>query len=77
MYVPSILSKPNFSTDASIMYYQNTTNPGNMKLSIWTYAVSAGQNFVKQKLNVKTQVQYNVTTMDVLTPSKNVMLILN
>ena len=76
MYVPSILSKPNISTDASIMYYQNTTNPGDMKLSIWTYAVSAGQNFVKQKLNIKTQLQYNVTTMDVLTPSKNVMLIL-
>jgi len=58
------------------MYYQNTTNPGSIKLGIWTYSVSAGQNFPKQKLNIKTQLQYNITTINVFTPSKNVMLIL-
>lgn len=76
MYVPSFFTKPNFSTDASIMYYQNITNPGNIKLSIWTYAISAGQNFVKQKLNVRSQLQYNITTINTFSQGKNVMLIL-
>ena len=39
--------------------------------------MSAGQNFVKQKLNVKTQLQYNITTINAYTPGKNVMLILS
>ena len=76
MYVPSFFSKPNFSTDASIMYYQNKTNPGSIKLSIWTFSLSAGQNFPKQKLNIKTQLQYNITTVNVFKPGKNLMLIL-
>lgn len=75
MYVPSFFQKPNFNTDASIMYYQNETNPGDIKLSIWTYGVSVGQNFPKQKLNIKSQLQYNITTIKIFTPSKNLMLI--
>jgi hypothetical protein len=76
MYVPSFFSKPDFSTDASIMYYKNNTDPGSIKLSMWTYSLSAGRNFPKQKLNLKTQLQYNLTTMNTYDPGKNLLLTL-
>lgn len=76
MYVPSFFMKPNFNTDASIMFYENKTDPGNIKLSIWTYSISAGQNLMKQKLNLRAQLQYNVTTVNLYTPSNNVLLTL-
>jgi hypothetical protein len=71
LYVPSFFNKPNFSTDASIMFFKNNTVPGNIQLNIWTYSISAGRNFPKQQLNLRSQLQYNITTIKPYTPGKN------
>jgi hypothetical protein len=76
MYVPSFFNKPRFSMDVSAMYFTNSTMPGNIKLSITTFSASAGQNFTKQKVNIKGQLQYNITTMKPSTASKNLTLTL-
>lgn len=76
MYVPSFFSKPNFSVDASAMYFSNKTDPGNIRLRITTFSVSAGQNFVKSKINLKGQLQYNITQMNPSSASNNLVFTL-
>jgi hypothetical protein len=73
MYVPTFFSKPNLSTDFSAMYFQNALTPANTKLRIYTLSASMGYNFTKQKINLKGQLQYNITTIDPFSASKNLM----
>jgi hypothetical protein len=77
LYVPSFFNKPNFSTDASVMYFRNNSVPLNIQLSIWTYSISAGRNFPKQNLNIRSQLQYNITTIEPYTPGKNLTVTLS
>ena len=76
MYVPTFFSKPNLSTDFSAMYFQNALSPANTKLRIYTLSTSMGYNFTKQKISVKGQLQYNITTIDPFSASKNLMVTL-
>jgi len=55
------------------MYFQNALTPANTKLKIYTLSTSLGYRFPKEKLNVKGQLQYNITTIDPFTASKNLM----
>ena len=73
MYVPTFFSKPNLSTDVSAMYFKNTSTPGTNKLTIYTFSSSLGYNFPKQKINLRGQLQYNITTIDPFTASKNLL----
>jgi hypothetical protein len=73
MYVPTFFSKPNISTDFSAMYFQNALTPANTKLRIYTLSTSLGYNLPKQKINLKGQLQYNITTIDPFTAGKNLM----
>ncbi|MFA5971572.1 MAG: hypothetical protein WC780_04395 [Lentimicrobiaceae bacterium] len=73
MYVPSFFNKPNLSPDISILYFQNTSTPGTNKLKMYTLSTSLGYNFPKQKINTRGQLQYNITTIDPFTASKNIL----
>jgi hypothetical protein len=71
MYVPSFFNKPNLSTDFSVMFFRNTTMPGDILLSIWTGSVGAGYNFSKPAINLRSQLQFNNTTMQSFSASNN------
>jgi hypothetical protein len=73
MYVPTFFSKPNLSTDISAMYFKNAMVPSNTDLSIYTISASAGYNSPKQNYNLKGQLQYNISTIDPYTASKNML----
>ena len=73
MYVPTFFDKPNISTDFSAMYFQNVTTPLMTKLKIYTVSSSLGYHFPKQKINLRGQLQYNITTINPFTASKNLL----
>ena len=73
MYVPTFFSKPNISTDFSAMYFQNTSTPGTTKLVIYSVSTSLGWNSPKQKINLRTQLQYNNVTIKPATASNNLL----
>ena len=73
MYVPTFYDKPNLSTDFSAMYFQNLTTPLMTKLKIYTISSSIGYHFPKQHINMKGQLQYNITTINPFSASKNVL----
>lgn len=75
LYVPTFLSKPNFNTDVSVMYFRNQ-NSFPTTLNMYTASVSAGFKLPKYKVDVRTQLQYNITKVDTFSPSNNIMLIL-
>jgi hypothetical protein len=71
MYVPSFFNKPNLSTDFSVMFFRNTTMPGDILLSIWTVSAGTGYNFSKPAVNLRSQLQFNNTTMQSFSSSHN------
>jgi hypothetical protein len=73
MYVPTVFDKPNISTDFSVMYFQNISTPVMTNLKIYTLSSSMGYHFPKQKINLKGQLQYNITCIDPFTSSKNIL----
>ena len=73
LYVPSFLNKPNLSTDMNVMYFQNSSTPAMTDLQIYTLSASLGYHFPKQKMNLKGQLQYNITRIEPFTSSKNVL----
>jgi hypothetical protein len=77
LYVPTFFSLPNMSTDVSVMYFKNISNPVMTNLRIYTISTSLGWNFPKQKINVRGQLQYNITTIDPYKASKNLLATLS
>ena len=73
MYVPTFFNKPNISTDFSTMYFKNISTPIMTNLKIYTFSSSLGYHFPKQRLKLKGQLQYNITTINPFTSRKNVM----
>lgn len=72
LYAPSFFNKPNISTDFSGMYFYNSSSTPT-KLSIISFSSSLGWNFPKKKVNLRGQLQYNITTINPNTPSKNLL----
>ena len=71
MYVPSYFNR-NITPDFSIMYFNNKTTPTPIDISLWNFSTGIGWK-VNKKLNVKGQVQYNITTTTPNTADRNVL----
>lgn len=72
LYAPSIFSKPNLSPDFSVMYFYNSSSLST-KISIFSASTSLGWNFPKKKVNLRGQLQYNITTVYPFTADKNLL----
>jgi len=71
LYVPTFFSMPNFSPDLSLMYFLNQSSLN--KLTIYSAIVGAAFKMPKRKIDIRTQLQLNVTKIDPKTPSKNLL----
>jgi hypothetical protein len=72
LYAPTFFSKPDISTDFSLMYFSNVSSLPT-KLSIVSASTSLGWNFPKKKVSLRGQLQYNITTINPNTPGKNLL----
>ena len=71
MYVPSYFNR-NITPDFSVMYFNNKITPLVVEISLWNFSTGLGWK-VNKKLNVKGQVQYNITTTTPSTADRNVL----
>jgi hypothetical protein len=70
LYAPVFFNKPNLSTDFSAMYFSNHSSvPTDIK--IISLSSSLGWNLPKKNINLRGQLQFNITTINSFTPSKN------
>lgn len=70
LYAPSFFNKPNLSPDFSIMYFSNHSSVST-DIKIISLSSSLGWNLPKKKLNLRGQLQFNITTIKPFTASKN------
>jgi hypothetical protein len=76
LYAPTFFNKPNLSPDFSAMYFSNHSSiPTDIK--IISLSSSLGWNLPKKKISLRGQLQFNITTINTFTPSKNLTATLN
>ena len=73
-YVPTFLTK-NITPDFSFMYFKNTM-PG-FKLTLITFSAGAGMQAMKNKMNLRAQVQYNYSRTNSFKNNNNIIASLN
>jgi hypothetical protein len=70
LYAPVFFNKPDLSPDFSAMYFSNHSSvPTDIK--IISISSSLGWNLPKKNINLRGQLQFNITTINSFTPSRN------
>ena len=72
MYVPSYFNR-NITPDFSVMYFNNKTLPAAIEISLWNFSTGLGWK-INKKVNLKGQVQYNITKTSSFTADKNILV---
>ncbi len=71
LYVPSFFTK-NISPDFSVMWFKNSSTPIVVNLNLWSFTAGLGWK-INKKLNLKSQLQYNISTTSPFTADKNLL----
>jgi hypothetical protein len=70
LYAPVFFNKPNLSPDFSVMYFSNHSSILT-DIKIISLSSSLGWNLPEKNINLRGQLQFNTTTINSFTPSKN------